>query len=184
MKDLVLEQLRHLAGTLTVLRGRVREAVAGEVAKAVAEAAAEVLTAALGGRLVRLTRYAGRYDPCGGQGSGAHGRSDWDDPDADSWQGASGSARGFSADDSDDEPTADASDRVPAALAMALSAGRWWLVRRRSPWGAAGVGLAVGGALLAGGPVARSIIAILWAVHRLMAATDALGDGAKALDRV
>src|SRR5688572_21403039 len=107
MKDLVLEQLRHLAGTLTVLRGRVREAVAGEVAKAVAEAAAEVLTAALGGRLVRLTRYAGRYDSNAGQGSGAYGRSDWDDPDDDRWESAYGSARSPSADDSRNDQAAD-----------------------------------------------------------------------------
>jgi hypothetical protein len=154
------------------------------VAKAVAEAAAEVLTAALGGRLVRLTRQAGRYDPYAGEGSGAYGRSDWDDPDADSWQGAYGATRGSSADGGQDDRATDPGDRVPAALAMVLTAGRWWLVRRRSPWGAAGVGLAVGGALLAGGPVARSVLGVLWAVHRLVAATDALGDGARALDRV
>ena len=52
-----------------MLRGRVREAVAGEVGKAVAEAVADVLTAALGGRLVRLNSHAGRYDPYASQRS-------------------------------------------------------------------------------------------------------------------
>jgi hypothetical protein len=36
---------------------------------------------------------------------------------------------------------------------------------------------------VAGGPVARTGLAVLLAVHRLLAATDALGDGAEALDR-
>lgn len=184
MKDLVLEQLHHLAGTLTVLRGRVRDAVAGEVSKAVADSVAEVLTAALSGRFVRLDHYAGRYDPFAGRRSGAYGRSDWDDPDADPWPGAYGTAQASSAGEDLGGEAVDPSHRVPAALAMALTAGRWWLVRGRSPWGAAGVGLVVGGALLAGGPIARTVLGVLWTVQRLLAATDALGAGAKALDRV
>jgi hypothetical protein len=43
--------------------------------------------------------------------------------------------------------------------------------------------LAAGATLLAGGPAARTALAVLLAVHRLLAATDALGDGAEALDR-
>ena len=67
---------------------------------------------------------------------------------------------------------------------MALTAGKWWLGRAGSPLGATALGVAVAGAVLAGGPVARAAVAVLWAAHRLLAATDALGDGAKALDRV
>ena len=69
-------------------------------------------------------------------------------------------------------------------MAVAWTAGKWWLGRAGSPLGAAAVGVAVAGAALAGGPAARAVLAVLWAAHRLLAATAALGDGAKALDRV
>ena len=49
MRDLVLEQLRHLAGNLSVLQGRVRQAVAGEVARAVAETVGEVIDTIMSG---------------------------------------------------------------------------------------------------------------------------------------
>jgi hypothetical protein len=184
MKELVLEQLRHLSGTITVLRGRVREAVAGEVGKAVAEAVADVLTTALGGRLVRLPPFAARYDSYAGHRATSYGRPDWDEPDAAEWQEFYTSTREPADPHQQTGSPSAAADRVPAALAMALTAGRWWLVQKRSPWGAAGVGLAVGGALLAGGPIAQTVLGVLWAVHRLMVATEALGDSAKALRRV
>src|SRR3954468_16106310 len=85
MTDLVLEQLRRLAGTLTVLHGRVREAVAGEVGRAVADAVAEVLTTSLGGRLARGSG-------CGGRPPG-YGRADWDDPDDAGWDDGYGASR-------------------------------------------------------------------------------------------
>jgi hypothetical protein len=172
MSDLVTEQLHRLAGALADLQGRVRLAVAGEVGRAVAEAVGDVLAAALGGRLATLPRRpaSGPYRP---------GRDEWDDPDSAGWDptyarpcrpddGQSGSA---------DELI------VPAALAVAVAAGRWWLARNGSPWGAAGAGLAAGTAVLAGGPLAQSALAVLLAVHRLLAATDALGDGADTLGR-
>ena len=175
MKALALEQLQQLAATLTVLRGRVREAVAGEVGKAVAEAVSEVITAGLGGRLVRYaSRVSAPYRSSG------YGRSDWEDPEAQYW------AEGYSPcrePQEEDEPPAK-SPTPEAALAVALTAGRWWLARHGSSWGAAGVGLAAGVALLTGGPLARTTLGALWAIQRLVAATDALGDGAKALDRM
>lgn len=176
MTDMILDQLRHLAGTLTVLRSRVREAVAGEVGKAVADAVAEVLTAALGGRLVHFSRYAGTR-------STSYGRSDWDEPDRHAWDEPQVSSR-FDHDEPGDEPARAGLRSPEAALALAWTAGRWWLARRGSPLGAAGVGLAAGAALMAGGPLAQTSLAVLWAVHRLLAATDAIGDGAKALDRI
>ena len=66
---------------------------------------------------------------------------------------------------------------------MAVAAGRWWLARKGSPWQAAGAGLAAGATVLAGGPAARTALAVLLAVQRLLSATDALGDAADALDR-
>lgn len=175
MTDLVLEQLRRLTGTLAVLHGRVREAVAGEVGRAVADAVAEVLTTTLGGRLAPVPAYGGR--PAG------YGRSNWDDPD-DEWgdgyagRGATGSAR--------TRPPAGPNevDVSGAALAVAVAAGRWWLGRRGSAWQAAGVAVAAAATLAGGGPVAQTVLGVLWAAHRLRAATDALGDGARALGRV
>lgn len=173
MTEIILEQLRQLAGTLHMLRGRVREAVAGEVGKAVSESVAEVLTATLGGRLVRFTRY-----PTGRNAS--YGRSDWDESDGYGWHESGGSARAFNKDEDDSN---DSGPSPEAALALACAIGRWWLGRKGSTWGAAGMALVTGVAFLTGGPIARTSLAVLWAVHRLVAATDALGDGAKALDR-
>jgi hypothetical protein len=168
MTGTVVEQLRHLGDTLGVLQARVRAAVAGEVGRAVAEAAAEVVAAALGGRLPAPGR-ARRQDPYD-DGDG------WDDDDPDRrWH--PGRPAG-PADEHSMQPAA------AAALAAALAAGRWWLARAGTPWGAAGLGLAVAGAVLVGGPATRAAAAVAWAAHRLIAATDALGDGATALDRI
>jgi hypothetical protein len=174
------DQLRQLAGTLADLKGRVRRAVAGEVGKAVADAVAEVLAAALGGG-VAATAWAGRpgrYDPYAGR------RDAWDDPEDPGWDPDYARLRRRPADSDDGEPpTAGGESLAPAALAVAVAAGRWWLARKGSPWQAAGAGLAAGATLLAGGPMARAALAVLLAVHRLLAATDALGDSAEVLDR-
>jgi hypothetical protein len=187
MTELVTEQLRHLAGTLADLKGRVRQAVAGEVGRAVAEAVGEVLVAALGGHLAALPKWAGRpgkYDPYAGGRAGRYGPDDWDDPDSPGWDPGYARLRRPASDPPAGGPGPGADDPIgPAALAVAVAAGRWWLARRGSPWQAAGAGLAAGATLLAGGPLARTALAVLLAVHRLLAATDALGDGAEALDR-
>ena len=176
MTDLVLEQLRRLGGTLTVLQRRVREAVAGEVGQAVADAVGEVLTTTLGGRLVRVTDFGGRPS--------AYAPTDWDDPDGGDWEDGYGSPRRPGPSRTPAAPGVSAGTEHPvAALALALAAGRWWLDRRGSAWQAAGVGLAAGTALLGGGPVARAVLGVLWAAYRLRTATDALGDGARALQR-
>ena len=184
MSSVVTEQLRHLAGTLADLKGRVRQAVAGEVGRAVAEAVGEVLVAALGGQLAapKWTGRPGRYDPYADRGYGPDG---WDDPDSPGWDPGFARLRRQPAADPEDGESCPAADEslAPAALAVAVAAGRWWLARRGSPWQAAGAGLAAGATLLAGGPLARTALAVLLAVHRLLAATDALGDGAEALDK-
>jgi len=173
MSDLVTEQLRRLAGTVADLQGRVRRAVAGEVGRAVADAVGDVLAAALGGHLAAPPPRAG-YDPYRPDPAG------WDDPDDPGWDPAYARLRRPAADDG---PGAADGLVVPAALAVAAAAGRWWLARNGSGWGAAGAGLAAGTAVLAGGPAARSALAVLLAVHRLLAAADALGAGADAVDR-
>jgi hypothetical protein len=179
--SVIADQLRQLAGTLADLKGRVRRAVAGEVGKAVADAVAEVLAAALGGH-VAATAWAGRparYGPNAGR------RDAWDDPDDPGWDSNFVRLRRDRDESADDEAAAPNGESLaPAALAVAVAAGRWWLARRGSPWQAAGAGLAAGATLLAGGPMARTALAVLLAVHRLLAATDALGDSAEILDEV
>jgi hypothetical protein len=184
MSSVITDQLRQLAGTLADLKGRVRQAVAGEVGKAVAEAVGEVLAAALGGHLAAVPKWDGRpaaHDP---YRPGGYGRDEWDDPDSPGWDPSYARLRRTPATASGDEPGPAAETIAPAALAVAVAAGRWWLARRGSPWQAAGAGLAAGATLLAGGPMARTALAVLLAVHRLLAATDALGDGAEILDKV
>jgi hypothetical protein len=174
MTDLVLEQLRRLAGTLTALHGQVREAVAGEVGRAVADAVAEVLTTTLGGRLAPMPTYGGR--------PASYGRSTWDDPD-DGWDDGYAGSGGSGSPRTRVPAGPGGADVSGAALAVAVAAGRWWLGCRGSAWQAAGVAVAAAAALAGGGPVARTVLGVLWAAHRLRAATDALGDGARAIGR-
>jgi hypothetical protein len=176
MTNVVMEQLRHLGGTLGELRVRVRAAVAGEVGRAVADAVREVVGLALAGHgqgraPARSTGYD-RYD--------AYGLDTWDDEPSRRW-----ASSGYDQPEPVDAEPGPA-DQPPLAtvLAVALTAGKWWFARSGTPWGATALGVAVAGAVLTGGPVARAAVAALWAAHRLLAATDALGDGAKALDRV
>jgi hypothetical protein len=186
MSAMVTEQLRQLAETLTDLKTRVRHAVAGEVGRAVAEAVGEVLVAVLGGQLTSAPRWSGRtphYDPFGPGSANEYGPDGWDDPDSPGWDPSYGTLRRPANEDDSTDDAVSTDDVVgPAALAVAIAASQWWLARRGSPWGAAGAGLAAGATLLAGGPLARTALAVLLAVHRLLAATDALGDGARTLD--
>src|SRR4051812_35720319 len=134
MSSVITDQLRHLAGTLADLQGRVRQAVAGEVGKAVAEAVGEVLVAALGGQLAALPPWAGRpgrYTPYAGGRPGGYGRDEWDDPDSEGWDPAYARLRQPAARPAAGEPGPAADSSIaPAALAVAVAAGRWWLARR------------------------------------------------------
>ena len=186
MTNVVTEQLRHLASSLADLQGRVRRAVAGEVGRAVAEAVGEVLVAALGGPLPAVPTWARAEatDPYGRR-PGGYGPDEWDDPDDPGWDPEYARLRRRVVEPAGpaDTPAGDPDPVGPAALAVAVAAGRWWLARRHSPWQAAGAGLAAGAAVWAGGPLAKTAVAVLLAVHRLLAATDALGEGADAVDR-
>jgi hypothetical protein len=180
MLETVLEQIRHLGGTLGELRLRVRAAVAGEVGRAVADAVREVVGTALSARPPGRPSRARAHPPSGYDRYDGYGRDAWDDV---RMTGRRGVGRAGREEAAADPPPADAPPAA-AVLAAALTAGRWWLARSGTPWGATALGAAVAGALVAGGPAARAALGVLWAAHRLVAATDALGDGAKALDRV
>jgi hypothetical protein len=179
--DIIHEQLRGLASALTVLHERVRTAVAGEISRAVAEAVGEVLALALGRRRAS-TSWARPPDP--------YGRDGWDDPD--DWYRADGqrwAQHGAPANSDDqDKPNngfgLSLDPKTMAALVLAVTAGRWWRSRHGTTWGAFGIGMAVIGTAFGGGPLAQAALGVFWAAHRLLAATDALGDGARTLGRL
>ena len=186
--------LRRLSRALLDLRDRVREALAGEVARAVGEAVNEIVAVVLRGGPPPATPSPRNEDHSG--------RSHWADAeaDADPWGDHQPSwpddryADDFDREPDDVEtPPVEHPDppasipRTPAglgAVAAGLSAGRWWLGRRGSVAEAVGVGLIVGLAVLAGGPLARAGAAIVSAAADVSAATDALGTGAARLGQL
>ena len=190
MTAILIAPLRRLSRALLDLRDRVREALAGEVARAVGEAVNEVVAAVLRG---------GPPPAAPPPRDGGHpGRSHWADADPwgdssppwpDGWDAAD---FGREPDDVETPPVSDdevsgAKPRTPAglgAVAAGLSAGRWWLGRRGSVVEAVGVGLIVVLAVLVGGPLARAGAAVVSAAADVSAATDALGTGAARLNRL
>lgn len=179
MNDLILEQLRLLAHSLGGLHGRVRTAVAGEISRAVGE----TLATLMGGVAMEGGRWPGRPSRAHPYSQSASGYEDWDD--ADEWE--NNVPEGGTESDTDwaARPWAMRlfDRRTTAALALAVVAGRWWCARQRSSWSALAVSLAVGGTALGGGPLVQAALRVFWAVYRLLAATDALGEGAELLDR-
>ena len=179
--DIIHEQLRGLASALTVLHERVRTAVAGEISRAVAEAVGEVLALALGQRQTSSS-WARPPDP--------YGRDGWDDPDDCYRADGHRWAQHGTTDNGDDQEYRtngfglSLDPKTMAALVLAVSAGRWWRSRQGTTWGAFGIGMAVIGTAFGGGPLAQAALGVLWAVYRLLAATDALGDGARTLGRL
>ena len=175
MTAVLTAPLRRLSRARFDLRDRVREALAGEVARAVREVVAVVLRG--GPPPAAHPPHNDGYPP---------GRSPWVDPDADPWgdppppwhDDRDGTDFDREPDDVEQPDPPASVPRPPAglgAVAAGLSAGRWWLGRRGSVAEAVGVGLIVGLAVLAGGPLARAGAAV---------ATDALGSGAARLGQL
>jgi len=187
MTAVLTAPLRRLSRALFDLRDRVREALVGEVARAVGEAVHEIVAVVLrGGPPPGATPPRDEDHPR---------RSPWVDPDADPWGEPPTPwhydryATDFDREPDDvEQPDPPASvPRTPAglgAVAAGLSAGRWWLGRRGSVAEAVGVGLIVVLAVLVGGPLARAGAAIVSAAADVSAATDALGNGAARLGRL
>jgi hypothetical protein len=149
---MLTDRLRRAAGAVADLRARAREAVAGELAKIVADAVRDVVAAVLraGPEPVRHETRDERedddYDP-------------WDDDEADDYDhepraGAKPVGR------NDAQHPACPPSAAPAAVTAGLAAGRWWLGRRGSVAEVVGVGLLVALAALAGGPTARTGAAV------------------------
>ena len=189
MTAILSAPLRRLSRALLDLRDRVREALAGEVARAVGEAVNEIVAVVLRGGPPPVTTPP--------RDENYPGRSHWADAEADPWGDHPPSWPNDRYDpDFDREPDEvetppvehpdppASTPRTPAglgAVAAGLSAGRWWLGRRGSVVEAVGVGLIVVLAVLVGGPLARAGAAIVSAAADVSAATDALGTGAARL---
>lgn len=136
LRDLI-DRLRRLAGALSHYRRRVREAVAGETARLIAEAVRDVLAAALGGHLVPP-------EPAWARPSRPH--RDWDDePD---WR--DNHAEPYVA-----TPTMTPEPRLPVAAVAALAVSRWW-AGRRPAWLGLGLGTLAAAATLFGGPTLQT----------------------------
>jgi hypothetical protein len=171
---IVRTQLAGLARTIAELRERVRVAVAGELGRAVAGAAEQVVRAVVAGR-------ADPPRPAYRPASSAH----WDD-DEDRWD------RPYDPWDDDGDGGYDPSRHpaappapeagVAAAVAAGVYAARWWLGRGGTLPAAAGLGLGVGLLGVLGGPIVHTAVAVAAAIGDILTASDALGDGARRLD--
>ena len=167
MSRFIATRLRGLADEVGTLKERVRVAVAGELASAIADAVKDVVRAAVAGQPVPAPTMRARprqYD-------------DWDD-ERDAWSGdadrygGSGRSQGSRSDEFA------ASERV-VALAAAVQVARWWLARRGSVVGATGVGLAAALTGLFGGATVRAGLTAVGVTTDLLAVTASLSDGAK-----
>ncbi|WP_439628326.1 hypothetical protein [Gemmata sp.] len=189
MTKVVKTQLAGLAGTVAELKERVRVAVAGELSRAVGDAVRQVVQAMVAGSTgpPAPRPAASRWD-AGEEEDDRDGwgrtREPWaagrDDEDDDYSRGARRTAPGRHEAPADEPPPVNAG--VTAAVAAGVYVARWWLVRRGTLLAAAGLGLGVGLLGVIGGPLARTAVAVLAAAADVLAATDALGDGAARLE--
>ncbi|QEL16712.1 hypothetical protein [Limnoglobus roseus] len=152
----VRDRLARLTDALVQLKARVREAVATEMGRIVAECVNDVLAAAVRGHPAAPRPPQHRASP--------RATTRWDD-DVD--------PSSEEVDEDDPEaversalPTTAVPGRWPAAVSAGLLAARWLLRRRCPGWPSLGVGLAAGLAALTGHP---AVVAALGAVA---AATD------------
>jgi hypothetical protein len=183
---IVKAQLSGLAETLAGLRERVRQAVAGELGRAVGDAVRQVVQAVVADRAEPPQRRtpASRWDDEDDDDRGGWGRprDPWHDrrDEDDDCHGRHTPTR-------HEAPAADP-PAVSASVSTAVAAGvfvtRWWLLRRGTLLAAAGLGLGVGLLGVAGGPLARAAVAVLAATAEVLTATDALGDGAARLEHL
>ncbi len=165
MSQLLSAAARRLTDTLGELKDRVREAIAGETGKGVAEAVRLAVTHALTGE--------SHHDPASGRDRPSV--DPWDDPAADRW------AEAGEWQEADDDlpppplpgPGLNSTDRTRLAVAAGIAAGRWVLAR-----GSLAVAVAVGGlvalAVLFGGPATHAAAAALTAAADLSAVSRAL----------
>jgi hypothetical protein len=187
-------QLSGLARTIADLKERVRVAVAGELGRAVSGAVQQIVQAVVAGRAdvprpepppTYRRPPPGRWDDEEENDGGRWGRS------RDPWAGDPDDGydrdRRAAAPVRHDARPGDAPPAAPgvtAAVAAGVYAARWWAARKGNWLAAAGLGLGVGLLGVLGGTAARTVVALVAATADLMAATDALGDGAARLEHL
>jgi hypothetical protein len=183
MPTLLSGPLRRLSRAMADLRERVRLALAGEVARVVADAVREVVAAAL----------KGDPPPAGDTPARRpHHPDPWREDDVDPWDDRPDWRDGeydrdAAVEEEDVQPVAapiNPTPAAPAAVAVGVAAGRWWLRRRGSVLEAVGIGPVVAVAVLAGGPLVRTSAAVVSAAADLSAATDALGRSAGHISQI
>lgn len=179
MSAVLTTRCHHLAGSLAELKVKVRAALATELAQAVGTAVRDVLVVALIDRIVAPPRPAPprtsssrptnwRDEDDRERDEWGYVKDPWDDPDEERRTPAR-----YALDESEeDEPM----PAVPAAAAVAVgvNVGRWWLARNGTVVAAVGLGVLATGLGLAGGPVARAVLAVLAAATDVLAAESAL----------
>ena len=149
------DSLTGLSRTMADLKERVRLAVAGELGRAVSRAVQQVVQAIVAGQEDRPST-----------------PPRWDDEDDDPF-------------DTAPPPPAPPAIAVRSDLSTAVTAGvqaaRWWIARQGTLAMAAGVGLGVGLLGVLGGPLARTVVAMMAVTADILRATDALALGSARL---
>ena len=171
---LLRRKLRLLGGWLADLKGRIRIALAGELARAISEAVGQVVVALVSGRKddrePEPTRSCSEPDWDSGP-EYSEPRDPWDDEPDDRYRPMAAPHR------EPVEPTPQVEMPNPA-IAAGVHAARWWWRRRGNTLAACGIGLGIGLLGTFGGPVVRAVLGIASAAVELLGLTDALGSGA------
>ncbi len=181
------DKLRDLAAVIADLKDRVRVALAGELARAVADAVRDVVQTVLQRESVPdrdRTRASYSYPSSGRWGEPrdpwAEEQERWEDPP---------DHRPLSREESGTEywprgATARVSRFLGPTGSMALRVARWWAERTGKFAGAFGLGFAVVFAGAYGGPAIQAVLAALAAATDLLAVPDLLAAGADRLGRL
>jgi len=184
MTAIVTQQIHRLTDSLAELKVKVRTALATELAGAVGGAVRDVLVVALIDRvLIDSARPSARpaTPRVGGwREDGDEDRDRWGEP-RDPWDAPDDSVVRDHTPvryerDEREQPTAVPPAAMPpaAAVAVGLNIGRWWLARRGTVPVAVGFGVLAAVLGLAGGPVARALLAVLAAATDVLTAESAL----------
>jgi len=155
------DRLVRLTKTFHQLRERVRDAVATEMGKVVADAVRDWITCSLQGRMpTRLRPEETEYPP-------PRNADGWDD--ADHWQYEQPLDDG----PVDDEPPEPKVSSWAAALSLGFVAAKWLILRRLPLVPSVGAGVLLGAFALVGGPLVQASLAAASAAADLVTITRA-----------
>ncbi len=187
MTNLVTDKLRDLAAVIADLKDRVRIALAGELARAIADAVRDVVQTVLQRESVSARdrsrpsysyptadRWSDPRDPW------AEEREGWEDPSDPRQFSSDESATGYRP----QGETARVSRFLGPTGSVAVRVARWWADRTGKFTGAFGLGFAVVFAGAYGGPAIQAVLAALAAATDLLAVPELLAAGADRLGRL